>query len=348
MNQTTISRNLARAMLAAFGMLLAGGAPAREPVYYAAPGLNLLEFGGEAMLEDSEAGFTFALGVDFDRRWSAELGFMEAEPAYADSSLKADFDVWRVNLRYTLGQPRERLRPYLSSGVGNISIDGENDTLLNLGVGVEFELRDQVVARTGIGSINYLGRGSDLAYNAQLVYYFGERNPPPPAPPMERVAPAPTPDADGDGVPDPGDDCADTPSNYAVDENGCPIPIEEIASFELRVNFDFDESVIRAGDVPEIEDLAEFLREYDGVMLRLEGHTDSIGAPLYNLELSQRRADAVRDMLIEDFGIPPGRVAARGYGDQLPLSDNDSEAGRETNRRVVAVVSETLRRYRER
>ena len=113
----------------------------------------------------------------------------------------------------------------------------------------------------------------------------------------------------------------------------------------MQVNFDFDEAVIRDQDVPEIEDFAEFLREYDGVMLQLEGHTDNVGAQLYNMDLSQRRADAVRDMLIEDFGISPGRVTAQGFGEQMPVADNETEAGREANRRVVAVVMETLQNY---
>ncbi len=351
MNERIISRSLFYAVLAVAGIAFAGSARAQEPVYYAAPGLLLLDIDEEAMLEARDIGFTFALGVDFDRRWSAELGFMEAEPAYADDVAGADLDTWQVNLRYTLGQPRERLRPYIMGGVGNIDIDGENDTLLNYGAGLEFELRDQVILRGGMSRYNYLGRDGDIGFNAELVYYFSERNPPrqpEPEPRPEPVAVAPPPDSDGDGVPDPDDDCPDTPSNYAVDENGCPILIEEIASFELQVNFDFDESFIRDEDVPEIEDLAEFLREYDGVMLQLEGHTDNVGAPLYNLDLSQRRADAVRDMLIEDFGISPGRIAAQGFGEQLPVADNETEAGREANRRVVAVVSETLQRYQER
>lgn len=351
MKERITSWNLFCAVLATAGIAIAGSVQAQEPVYYAAPGLLLLDIDEEAMLEDQDIGFTFALGVDFDRRWSAELGFMEAEPAYADDVVGADLDTWQVNLRYTLGQPRDRLRPYIMGGVGNIDIDGENDTLLNYGAGLEFELRDQVILRGGMSRYNYLGRDGDIGFNAELVYYFSERNPPrqpEPEPRPEPVAVAPPSDSDGDGVPDPDDDCPNTPSNYAVDENGCPILIEEIASFELQVNFDFDESVIRDEDVPEIEDLAEFLREYDGVMLQLEGHTDSVGTPLYNLDLSQRRADAVRDMLIEDFGISPGRVTAQGFGEQLPVADNETEAGREANRRVVAVVSETLQRYQER
>ncbi len=349
MNDRKILRNLFYAVLAVTGIAFAGSARAQEPVYYFSPGLNLLEFDQETMLEDREVGFTYVLGVDFDRRWSAEFGFTEADPTYADMQKEANLNNWEVGLRYTLGQPEDRLRPFLSGAVGNSSIDGENDTLLNYGAGLEFELRDQVVLRAGMSRYNYLGRDGDIGFNAGLVYYFSERNPPPPAPPQpEPVAVAPPPDSDGDGVPDPDDDCPNTPSNYAVDDNGCPILIEEIARFELQVNFDFDESVIRDEDVSEIEDLAEFLREYDGVMLQLEGHTDSVGTPLYNLDLSQRRADAVRDRLIEDFGISPGRITAQGYGEQLPVADNETEAGREANRRVVAVVSETLQRYQER
>lgn len=348
MNDRKISWNLFCVVLAVAGIAFAGSAQAQEPVYYISPGLNLLEFDRENMLENNEVGFTYSLGVDFDRRWSVELGFMEADPAYADDQKEADLDTWEVGLRYTLGQPGDRLRPYLSGAVGNINVDGENDTLLNYGAGLEFELRDQAVLRVGMSRYSYLSRDSDIGFNAGLVYYLGERNPPPPPPRPEPVAVAPPPDSDGDGVLDPDDDCPNTPSNYAVDENGCPILIEEIASFELQVNFDFDESVIRDEDIAEIEDLAEFLREFDGVMLQLEGHTDDVGTPLYNLELSQRRADAVRDILVEDFGISPGRITAQGFGEQIPVADNETEAGREANRRVVAVVSETLQRYQER
>ncbi len=347
MNNRNITWNLVRAMLAAAVIAFAGSARAQDPVYYVSPGLNLLEFDQENMLENSEVGFTFSLGIDFDRRWSAELGFMEADPAYADNQKEADLDTWEVGLRYTLGDPGDRLRPYLSGAVGNINVDGENDTLVNYGAGLEFELRDQVVLRAGLSRYNYLSRDSDIGFNAGLVYYLGERNPPPPPEP-EPVAVAPPPDSDGDGVLDPDDDCPDTPSNFAVDDSGCPILIEEIASFELQVNFDFDESLIRDEYIAEIEDLADFMREYDGVMLQLEGHTDNVGTPLYNLDLSQRRADAVRDMLIEDFGISPGRITTQGFGEQLPVADNDTEAGREANRRVVATVSETLQRYQER
>lgn len=349
MNSNSNSRNLLRAVLMTAGIAICAGAQAQDPVYYATPGIKVLDINEAALLEAREVGFTFALGVDFDRHWSAELGFMESTPRHTGDQNEADFDTWQVDLRYTMGQPRDRVRLYVSGGVGNSNIDGENDSLYSFGGGVEFELRDQVVLRAGLRNYSYLGRKfveSDLGFDAGLVYYFGERNPPPPPPPPpEPIAVAPPLDSDGDGVPDSADDCPDTPSTYAVDENGCPIMVEEITRFELQVNFDFDEAVIRDVDVSEVEDLAEFMGEYDGVMLQLEGHTDNIGTELYNLDLSQRRADAVRDMLIEDFGISAGRITAQGFGEQLPVADNETEAGREANRRVVAVVMETLQNY---
>lgn len=349
MNSTSNSRNLLRAVLTAAGIVTGAGAQAQDPVFYAAPGMKVLDINEAALLEAREVGFTFALGVDLDRHWSAELGFMEASPRHLEDQTEANMDTWQVDLRYTMGQPRDRVRLYVSGGVGNINIDGENNSLLAFGGGVEFELREQVVLRAGLRNYSYLSRkfvDSDLGFDAGVVYYFGERNPPPPPPPPpEPVAVAPPLDSDGDGVPDSADDCPDTPAAYAVDENGCPIMVEEITRFELQVNFDFDEAVIRAEDVSEVEGLAEFMREYDGVMVQLEGHTDNIGTELYNLDLSQRRADAVRDMLIEDFDISPGRIMAQGFGEQLPVADNETEAGREANRRVMAVVMETLQNY---
>ena len=359
MNSNARTKILLHTVLLVAGIAIGGGVQAQDPVFYASPGLISMQFDEQAMLETREVGFTFSLGVDFDRRWSAELGIQQSDPNLAEKHTPVDLDIWQVDLRYALGQPTSRLRPYVVGGAGNTNIDGENDTFISYGAGVEFELRDQVVLRAGVRNYGYLARNllhGDFGYEAGLVYYFGERNPPPP-PPAPAPAPAPEPvavapqpsdsdgDGDGDGVPDSADDCPDTPATYAVDENGCPILIEQIASFELQVNFDFDEAVIRDQDVPEIEDLTEFLREYDGVMLQLDGYTDNVGAQLYNLDLSQRRADAVRDMLIEDFGISPGRVTAQGFGEQMPVADNETEAGREANRRVVAVVMETLQNY---
>jgi outer membrane protein OmpA-like peptidoglycan-associated protein len=71
--------------------------------------------------------------------------------------------------------------------------------------------------------------------------------------------------------------------------------------------------------------------------VRIEGYTDSSGPESYNLDLSRRRADAVRDFLLE-HGIPPQRVSARGYGEAVAVASNATGAGRRENRRVEVIV----------
>jgi len=96
-------------------------------------------------------------------------------------------------------------------------------------------------------------------------------------------------------------------------------------------------AVVKPEYYPEIEKLAEYLKEHPDVKVIIEGHTDSTGPADYNLKLSQKRAEAVRKILIEKYGISPDRVIAKGYGETRPIAPNDTPEGRAKNRRVVAV-----------
>ena len=70
----------------------------------------------------------------------------------------------------------------------------------------------------------------------------------------------------------------------------------------------------------------------------IEGHTDSVGNDEYNLALSQNRANAIAEVLINNFKIAKRRVEAVGYGETRPIASNDTKAGQARNRRVVAEV----------
>jgi outer membrane protein OmpA-like peptidoglycan-associated protein len=70
----------------------------------------------------------------------------------------------------------------------------------------------------------------------------------------------------------------------------------------------------------------------------VEGHTDSVGSDAYNQTLSERRANAVRDVLVNQYGVGSDRVNAAGYGETRPVADNASADGRAVNRRVEAEV----------
>ena len=94
---------------------------------------------------------------------------------------------------------------------------------------------------------------------------------------------------------------------------------------------------IGAGAQRSIDKLAEFLKAYPKRNVLIEGHTDNLGDESFNVKLSQQRADAVRDLLV-NRGISPSRIQTKGYGPKFPVVDNDSAAGRQQNRRVEVLV----------
>jgi len=108
----------------------------------------------------------------------------------------------------------------------------------------------------------------------------------------------------------------------------------------ININFDVDKAVVKKDYDEEIESVAALLKAFPGMVIELRGHTDSTNGtsdPNYNQKLSQKRADAVRDALIKK-GIQPARIGSKGYGDSVPVADNESEDGRSRNRRTEFVV----------
>jgi OOP family OmpA-OmpF porin len=103
------------------------------------------------------------------------------------------------------------------------------------------------------------------------------------------------------------------------------------------VKFDFDKSVVKPNSYGDIKNLADFMKQYPSTTTTVEGHTDSVGPDAYNQKLSQRRADAVKQVLVKD-GVAAGRITSVGYGESRPVADNATEAGRAVNRRVEASV----------
>lgn len=105
------------------------------------------------------------------------------------------------------------------------------------------------------------------------------------------------------------------------------------------VLFDFDRSDVKPGAQRTLERIAEFLNEYSDRQVLIEGFTDSTGSREYNMSLSQRRAESVRDTLI-GLDVERRRIQIRGYGSDYPVASNDSEAGRQLNRRVEVIISD--------
>ncbi|TXH97053.1 MAG: OmpA family protein [Pseudomonas sp.] len=107
---------------------------------------------------------------------------------------------------------------------------------------------------------------------------------------------------------------------------------------ELDVKFDFDKAVVKQESQPDIRALADFMSQYPSTSTVVEGHTDSVGTDAYNQNLSERRANAVRDVLVNQYGVGASRVSSVGYGESRPVADNATAEGRAINRRVEAEV----------
>jgi OOP family OmpA-OmpF porin len=163
---------------------------------------------------------------------------------------------------------------------------------------------------------------------------------------LEKYQPPPPPkcvlDSDGDGVVDCYDKCPDTPKGIKVDKDGCPIPLKEKVSITLLVEFDFDKAAVKPLFHEDIERVANMLIAYPKTSAELEGHTDYINTEEYNMKLSRLRAESVKKYLVEKFGIDDSRITTVGYGESMPIDTNETDEGRQRNRRVVANIEAVI------
>jgi outer membrane protein OmpA-like peptidoglycan-associated protein len=118
----------------------------------------------------------------------------------------------------------------------------------------------------------------------------------------------------------------------------------EETALEVRVElpadvlFDFDKADIRADAADALARLATIIAAYPKGGVELHGHTDAKGDDRYNQRLSERRAQAVASWLTTRHQVDAARLTIRGWGESKPVADNDSDAGRQRNRRVEAVI----------
>ncbi len=140
-------------------------------------------------------------------------------------------------------------------------------------------------------------------------------------------------DQDADKIADYKDECPNSDPNNLIDEKGCAIQVSQNIQFKLNSAKAPQESL------SQIEELATFLSRYNETIAVIEGHSDSSGDAEYNAVLSQQRAETVRQILVEQFGIDPRRIKAIGYGEDQPIASNSTAEGRFKNRRVTATIT---------
>jgi len=101
--------------------------------------------------------------------------------------------------------------------------------------------------------------------------------------------------------------------------------------------FETGKANVQPESAPTLKEIAAALKEHADLRVRIEGHTDNVGSAEANLKLSEARAAAVKDALVKEFSIDPGRLETAGLGDTKPVADNASPEGRSSNRRVEVV-----------
>ncbi|PKM04873.1 MAG: porin [Gammaproteobacteria bacterium HGW-Gammaproteobacteria-6] len=210
------------------------------------------------------------------------------------------------------------VRPYVSGGLGHQELDQvgtssrDRTTMALVGAGVKNYLSENFFLKAGVDVMHgFDSSNTEWMAGVGLGLNFGAA----PAPaPVAQPAPAPAP--------------APAPQ---------PAPEMQSVRVELDVKFDFDRDTIRPEYRQDIQSLAEFMKTYPSVTTMVEGHTDSVGNDAYNQNLSERRANSVRQALIAE-GVEASRVSSAGYGESRPIADNATDEGRSMNRRVEAEV----------
>lgn len=356
-----------RALMLLGSLAATTGVFAQEREWYFNSGLGYHIFDSDQKFDDAIAA---VIGVEakLNSDWGVEVTTIYSEPENEDNNATLDGEFISGSLsllRYF--NFNSDFVPYLATGVGaavikydNNPLDDEDEfTQYNFGGGFRYAFNENLSLRTDARYL--LDDDSDHVggvVSIGLSYVFARSGSP-------AVAPA---DTDGDGVVDPNDRCPNTPAGVNVDRNGCPLDddgdgvpnykdkcpntpagrqvdefgckfvLKHTESIKLEINFAYDSDAIPAAYVGELKKVADFMKQFAGVSAVVEGHADSTGPDAYNKQLSQRRADAVRNALISNYGIAANRLSAVGYGEERPIADNKTAEGRLANRRVIAVM----------
>lgn len=345
--------------------------------FYVAPMGTYLLTDDDRLLKDDGFGGSLAIGKRVAPNLAIELSgqYLSADIEGADGSAKLSGATLNALMFPLSGLPNAfaLFGGGYSHGSDHPGTPAKYDgALFQAGVGYLFPLSFlndgafRVDARFQMDSHSEEGLGAggkkefyDTVFNAGFLIPFGAKpTPPPPEPPATEVvsleAPPPV-DSDGDGVMDPDDKCPGTPPGVAVDSVGCPLPppceapqpgqpvnLQGCAVGDVvvlhGVTFEFDSARLTANAKAVLDTVVTALGAV-AVQVEIDGHTDSIGSDEYNIKLSERRAASVQAYLTEN-GIDASRLMTKGFGESMPVADNETDEGREMNRRVELKIVE--------
>ena len=313
-------------------------------------------------------------GYRFDGPMALEADFLTGDTKTSPCDGDTDVDVWSIRALYHFLET-DRLHPYVSAGFGQQDVDYKEagtEEQINAGVGLRWNIWNRLDGRVAFNF--YDGNSEGIlkrTFNVGLLYRLGAGETPAREPE----------DSDGDGVMDSQDRCLGTPLGASVDARGCQIrldsdgdgvsdaqdrcpgttdrsrkvdaygcyePVEVMVSDKTEVIFlfDFDSAAIEDEHRMTAQEVARFIRGGKNTQIGLVGHTDSIGTVDYNQELSERRAAAIKRLLVQTLNIDAEDTFVSAYGETLLAQVPENRENRRLNRRVVATVTTTRTRLR--
>lgn len=345
---------IALAGIVTIAPLFSGSALAGDAGWYLGAGIGISEMEPNtkntrySIDDERDFGGKIYLGYGLSKRWNVEgyysdLGEVTIKPngsiGYTDMGVSALYYFHGSNAM------EKGLSAFVRGGVGRMNNDTalpyqrDNDNHLMYGAGFEYGFGNGVVLRADLDLYDEDSRLLTVGLRFGLGAEEAPASEPKPVvvPVVEAepviVAdpePAPEPDTDGDGVLDINDSCPGTATGVQVDGKGCEI--ERVIVLK-GVTFGLNSNELAGESETVLDEVVETLQRYPDQKVEIAGYTDSQGNAAYNRDLSQRRADAVRDYLMAK-GVAAEQLTAVGFGEEDPIADNATAEGRALNRRV--------------
>jgi outer membrane protein OmpA-like peptidoglycan-associated protein len=239
------------------------------------------------------------LGYNFTKNWGLE-------GVYDHLASKAE--LYHANALYHI-MPDGAFNPFVTAGIGDAFIkDGTRNKFMgDVGIGVKYSFSDRIAARFDVREV--MTQFSCVLATAGVTFTFGGKTPkavppppPPPPPPAPEVKPTPPPPA-------PEEKPAPPPP---------PAPAKEVKIILEDIHFEFDKAMLTAAAREILDSNLRMIRDNPGIRVQIEGHACPHGSDKYNMGLSERRANAVKEYLVK-AGIQEERLTTIAYGKTRPL-----------------------------